>query len=161
MKLNLGCGHKWQFGPDWANLDIRSLTPPVGANFTQCDVRKLPEVCPPASVEFIYAHDILEHLWYLDARKLLADCYNLLQPGGSIEIKTPEISLLMEFSLKRVRDLDTIAFRWYGGQDYPQNVHQFCWPERLLVDYLTSLGFTGITRYVMEDTNVVYRAVKP
>lgn len=158
VKLNIGCGEKWEIGQGWLNLDLRKLMPPPGVVYLRHDVRHLLDLLKPDSTDFIKAHDILEHLWVKDAKQLLKDCHTLLIKGGKLELKTPEIGLLIKWANTHAEE-DT-AFRWYGGQEYPENIHKFCWPRKSLLAELAKLGFSVEKTGEMEDTNIILTAVK-
>jgi SAM-dependent methyltransferase len=79
MKLNLGCCDDVR--PDYVNVDI---TPRAGVV-----VADLREDWPwdDSTVEFILAHDIIEHL--PDKIHTMNEAWRVLAPGGVIEIAVP------------------------------------------------------------------------
>lgn len=159
LRLNLGCGQKLIDDPEWLNVDSRKIIPDT-AIFLRHDIRALKgNVVQEGRVAEILAYDVLEHFSLPEARQLLADCYAMLEPGGLFTIKTPEIDLLTEWA--NTHDAEKTAFRWYGGNDYPENCHRFCWPQAMLITELESLGFKIESIGIQEDTNIVIVAVKP
>ena len=79
MKLNLGCADNLR--PDYVNMDI---VPRAGV-----EVADLREgwPWPDDSVEFILAHDIIEHL--PDKIHTMNEAWRVLANGGVIEIGVP------------------------------------------------------------------------
>ena len=79
MKLNLGCCDKVL--PDYVNVDIAPR-----AGVVVADLR---EDWPwdDSTVEFILAHDIIEHL--PDKIHTMNEAWRVLAPGGVIEIGVP------------------------------------------------------------------------
>lgn len=158
LRLNLGCGDKLIDDPEWLNIDCRKIIP-ESAIFLRHDLRTLRgNVVQDGAVLEIMANDVLEHFWLGDAKQLLADWYAMLRDGGKLTIKTPVIEKLVVWA--RTHDAKTTAFRWYGGNTNPHNVHKFCWPERMLLDELKALGFELVDKRYEEDTNIVVEVEK-
>lgn len=78
MKLNLGCSDRHQ--PGCINVDV----------VEPCDqIADLNSDWPweTSSVEFVFAHDIFEHLW--SKLHTINELWRVLQPGGRAEIIVP------------------------------------------------------------------------
>ena len=158
LRLNLGCGDKMIDHPEWMNIDNRKVAP-ESSIFVRHDIRHVRHnIARDGAVDEIMLSDVLEHFRLDDAKALLADCYALLKPGGKCTIKTPVIGLLIRWA-KNHTEWET-AMRWYGGNDYPGNCHQFCWPENELLEYINGLGFKVVKKGYQEDTNLVLEVVK-
>ena len=157
MHLNLGCGDKLIDEPGWLNVDCRKIRPESNC-FKRLDIRKIRDYVKDGSCLTVRLWDVVEHFRKPDAETLLADCSLLLAVGGKLLVKTPCIRLLRAWS--DAHDEMTTAFRWYGGQDYPQNAHLFVWPESALIDYIRGLGLDIESVSETEDTNLVIVAVK-
>lgn len=89
LRINLGCGYK----PikDWVNLD--------GARGPHVDVVwDLRNALPfsSASALSIFCEHVIEHLSRIDAERLLAECYRVLQPGGVARFSTPDTELYLK-----------------------------------------------------------------
>jgi predicted SAM-dependent methyltransferase len=81
LRLHLGCGDIRK--PGWINIDGRS------GDLT-LDLRR-PLPFPTGSCATIYSEHFLEHIDYPDAAfRLLAECYRVLEPGGTIDIGVPD-----------------------------------------------------------------------
>jgi len=82
--VNLGCGRRRH--PDWTNCDLI----PDASDVLAVDVRqKLPfdsETC-----DAVYASHVLEHLAATDARRLVAEIFRVLRPGGVVRIVVPDL----------------------------------------------------------------------
>jgi predicted SAM-dependent methyltransferase len=82
LLVNIGCGKL--FKSNWINLD-RQVSPGVYyANL----VKGIP--MPAQSVRHIHCEHFLEHLEYAQARIFLAECYRVLQAGGSLRLIMPD-----------------------------------------------------------------------
>ena len=82
--LNLGCGNSYH--SDWVNLDLLPQSPEV----TQADISKgIPY--PNASVDVVYHSHLLEHLNRPDSKQLIADCFRVLKPGGTLRVAVPDL----------------------------------------------------------------------
>lgn len=118
-KLHLGCG---PITPDgWINLDgswnawfakhprLRGILKtfrlaPANAfdvswspNVIVHDVKKgLP--FENNSLSAIYASHLLEHLYFEDAKRVLGECYRVLEPGGVLRMVVPDLrAFIMEY----------------------------------------------------------------
>lgn len=158
IRLNLGCGMKFETGPEWLNVDVRKLYP-GDALFWRRDLRKLDGFIKPGVVAEIKMDDVLEHFAKPEAESVLRQVVDLLEPGGRLVIKTPAIGLLIRWA--KTHDEASTALRWYGGQDYPENVHKYVWPCAALESFLVELGLRVLSVDVVEDTNVFIVAEKP
>lgn len=81
MKLNLGCSD--QILPGFENVDI---APAPGVSHV-CDLNKAPWPWANSSVQYIRAHDIIEHL--INKIQTMNECHRILTPGGTIDIVVP------------------------------------------------------------------------
>lgn len=158
MHVNLGCGEKMVTQSGWLNVDSRKLRPIEGAVFKRLDMRHIRDYLKDGSVQTVRLWDSLEHVARSEAEALLRDCAAILAPGGRLEIKTPAIHLLVKWA--RTHDEDNTSFRWFGNQDYPENVHKYVWPMATLVDKIETFGLKVESVEEVEDTNIVVKAVK-
>lgn len=110
-RLNLGCGPNAPVG--WVNVDgswnawfsnhrhLRKALVTIGLippNFgAEWKVRPLvhdlskPLPFPANSISAVYASHVLEHLYLVDAQKLLDQCKRVLRPGGVIRLVVPDL----------------------------------------------------------------------
>jgi ubiquinone/menaquinone biosynthesis C-methylase UbiE len=110
-RLNLGCGPN---APDgWLNVDgswnawfshhrhlrkalvtVGLIPPNFGADWkVRPIVHDLTKPLPFAanSISAVYASHVLEHLYLVDAQRLLEDCKRVLRPGGTIRLVVPDL----------------------------------------------------------------------
>ncbi len=85
MKLNLGCADALL--PGFLNVDIfEPATIPASCEFLKRDLSKL-WPWPDSSVDYIRAHDVVEHL--PDKRHTMNEAWRVLRAGGRFEIFVP------------------------------------------------------------------------
>jgi SAM-dependent methyltransferase len=87
-RLNLGCGLKLR--PDCLNVDLRGQPDIVW------DLNRRPYPLPRDYFEYIYALDVVEHLY--SVADFMEEAHSLLAPGGVIEITTPHFSCSNSFT---------------------------------------------------------------
>jgi predicted SAM-dependent methyltransferase len=110
MRLNLGSGPRAV--PGWINIDrspniYLDRAPAVKRVLHRAGVLRDPHMTswsrkivrhdirrrlpyPAGSVEAIYTSHTLEHLYLVEARKVLAECTRLLRPGGLLRLALPD-----------------------------------------------------------------------
>jgi predicted SAM-dependent methyltransferase len=139
MKLHLGCGEKHIEG--YVNIDVRYL-PGVDE---VCNVMHLRQY-ETNSVDVIYASHVLEHFSRWDYMNVLNRWYNILKPNGILRICVPDFEIISKYYVetKKLRDISGML---YGGQDYPENKHHWCWDFETLSHELKELGFKNVYRY--------------
>jgi predicted SAM-dependent methyltransferase len=120
-RVNLGCGPNAPAG--WLNVDgswnawfsnhphlrkalvtIGLINPNVGAHWNVRPlVHDLTKTLPfhTGTISSIYASHVLEHLYHVDAQKLLAECKRVLKPGGVIRLVVPDLHSMVVDYLER------------------------------------------------------------
>ena len=117
MRLNLGCGLLAPQG--WVNVDgswnarfakhpfIRRVLSSLGllppgkmeipwsSTIFIHDIRK-PLPFPDGSVAAIYASHVLEHLYFLEARKLILESFRVLVSGGVLRVVVPDLKAIVD-----------------------------------------------------------------
>jgi predicted SAM-dependent methyltransferase len=117
LKLNLGCGPNGR--PGWVNVDgswnawlsnhlflhktVRILRILGKSSLgVQWNIRPLvhdltkPLPFKDDSVSVIYASHVLEHLYFVDAQKLLMECRRVLKSNGVIRLVVPDLRAMVE-----------------------------------------------------------------
>lgn len=171
-KINLGCGMTVCEG--WANIDgspnalVSKLPKKImrwfynysGAKKTFCknqyveilhnhifvhhDLRfGIP--LNSSSVEYIFTSHFLEHLYRSDMRKLLADCYRVLVPGGKIRISVPDLAYAINLYPKdKEKMLEKYFFINHFGNDFSN--HKYMYDYDIIRDLLIDIGFDEVNR---------------
>jgi len=148
IKLHLGCGNKKIEG--YVNVDCRYL-PSVDVVDNVRFLRSFKE----NSVDVVYASHVLEHFSRWDYQQALERWYALLKPTGILRIAVPDFKQIAKYYLKtgRLRDVSGML---YGGQDYLENNHFWCWDYEELKKDLLNIGFSDVRRYNWRDTEHKY-----
>jgi len=152
MKLNLGCGLDRRQG--YVNIDKRKEVQPDLV--LDLEDGKLP--FPDSSCSEILAHDVLEHLSWRKVRALLRECLRVLEPGGVLKLRVPDLELI--YKLRFGQDFEEISFWVYGAQDYPENTHKAGFTMASLRKLLESEGFEILKMGSDGVTNILCEAVK-
>lgn len=95
--LNLACGIYYVSDSDWINVDWEANSSAV----LQMDLSK-PLTFESETFDFIYTSHFIEHITYLQAERLLTECYRLLSPGGAIRIITPDFEKICREYLRQI-----------------------------------------------------------
>jgi hypothetical protein len=134
--LNLGCGDEWRAG--WVNIDLRPEVSDV-----VCSVDQLPFA--DGCVAEILAEDILEHVWIDRIGAILAEWRRVLQPGGNVAIKVPNLEELARQILANAVDPDPYVRNLYGGHrwgpDGSWDSHHWGWTPASFERDLRSHGY--------------------
>jgi len=157
--------------PNVVFVDINKPCINIGSGTTNIDgclnldVRQLPNVDfvvdleksdLPFSDNFfatIYAIDVIEHITYRRVRQLFKELHRVLNKGGRLIVRTPDMELIAKYVLDRRfpgvhGDLfETMSWYIYGEQDYPENTHRTAFTKETLRQLLEGAGFIVITMY--------------
>jgi predicted SAM-dependent methyltransferase len=139
VKLHLGCGEKRIEG--FINIDSRYL-PTVD----KVDNIRFLRSFENNSIDLIYASHVLEHFSRWDYKQCLKRWYDLLKPHGTLRIGVPDFEKIAKHYLE-FGEIRALSGMIYGGQDYPENNHFWCWDFKELKKDLEEAGFTSIQRY--------------
>jgi predicted SAM-dependent methyltransferase len=145
--LNLGSGTTNIDG--CLNLDIRPLP---NVDFV-VDLEKAELPFPDNFFATIYAIDVIEHITYRKVKQLIKELYRVLNKGGKLIIRTPDMELIAKYVLDRRfpgvhGDLfETMSWYIYGEQDYPENTHKSAFIKETLRQLLEGAGFVVVTMY--------------
>lgn len=121
IKLNLGCGEVLL--NDFINIDIREDVLPDVC----CDISNLSQF-KSNSVDYILAHDVVEHFSHRQVWDVLQEWVRVLKVGGEIEIQVPSIDRIFEKRDETIKNHNGDSSKRFsqlifGGQDYPSNFH--------------------------------------
>jgi len=128
-KLHLGCGLVTP--EDWINLDgswnarlaksptlkkilgrlrivpIEQTTILWNPKIVIHDVRK-PLPFESLSIDAIYASHLLEHLYLVEAKCLLQDCFRVLSPGGVVRMVVPDLRSIALNYVNQISSIDSV-----------------------------------------------------
>jgi SAM-dependent methyltransferase len=98
LVLHVGCGPLDHYtlnerfrGPDWHELRLDvdpGVRPDIVASIT--DMSPVPD----ASVDAVYSHHNIEHVFAHEVPLALAEFFRVLRPGGEVLIATPDLQAL-------------------------------------------------------------------
>ena len=124
VKLNIGCGPAIKSG--WLNIDIDPrLEGAIYMDATQ------PLALRDASVNFVYAEHMIEHVGLGDAIAMLRELHRVLRPGGMLRIATPEMDKIV--GLKngkldaRQEDYVRLSNTQFGSEFERSSPHNSCY----------------------------------
>jgi predicted SAM-dependent methyltransferase len=127
QKLHLGCGSRHFKG--WTNVDFAGPPGTISWNLT----RRIPATSN--SIHFIYSEHFIEHITRRQAASFLANCFDLLQPGGVLRLSTPNLKFLVEqYCIGRVEEWKDM--RWEPdtpAQMLNEGLH--LWGHQFVYDY--------------------------
>ena len=146
-KLHLGCGGVKLEG--WINIDLKRTK---AADLRWNLLRPLPY--DNNTAELIFCEHVFEHFTFAEGRRLLADWYRLLAPGGRVRIGVPGL----EGTIKkyqtgswRNRKYGKSARRWkratgaeYFNACFYMWGHKFIYDEETLKKVMRQAGFKNV-----------------
>ena len=146
MKINIGCGRTYRKG--FVNVDAfdKSVADLVmSAHHLEFDDNV---------AELIECSHVLEHLGAVRSIYAISEFYRVLKPGGALKIATPDIETAFESFKKRDSDDRKYLMNWIYGLDIDGMSHKYGYPEELLRDLLSEVGFVSIrTKQRWIDSN--------
>jgi len=133
MKLNIGCGYNPLKG--WLNADISADS--AAEKVMPAQNLELAD----DSVSEIKAQQLIEHLGFFKAKYFLAECWRVLEPGGTLTLETPDIEKTFRIFLAGNHAVKEVALGWVYGSETPGMNHLYCFPAELLAALLVEAGF--------------------
>ena len=106
------------------------------------DVRALP--FKDSIANFIYASDILEHVPRCECYSTLTEWYRVLEDGGGIHIKVPNLYTIALKIVHRVIDGYEAARLLFANQDHKENFHRNGFTQDTLNTELQRAGFKTV-----------------
>ncbi len=136
MKLNIGCGAVYKKG--FVNIDA------FDDSVADTKMRAYDLDFEDSIVEYIECAHVLEHMGAVKGIYALSECYRVLKPGGVLRIATPNIEKAFHnFTWKEYEDRKYLM-NWIYGLDMPGMNHKYGYPEELLRELLSEIGFVDI-----------------
>lgn len=144
--LEIGSGDKKGIN-GWTTLDICG----------KCDIYwdlLLPFPLPDNSVTKIYSSHVLEHFYYRDIKRLLAECHRILKPNGVFSVCVPDASIYINAYLSeeefKPKDVYNPAFcintriDFINYMAYMDGHHRYLFDRENLLAILKKVGFKGV-----------------
>jgi tetratricopeptide (TPR) repeat protein len=137
MKLNIGCGKKYE--PAYCNIDLYEdlvadrLMSAFNLEFDDytCDEIK--------------AIHIIEHLSFFETIYALSEFFRVLKPNGKLTIETPDIKKACQHYVNSNDEQKKEILGWLYGIPHKGLQHKLCFPPFLLIELLDNTGFDIIT----------------
>lgn len=147
MKLHIGCGSVRISG--YINVDIRYLP-----NVDVVDNAEFLRKFQNEIITEIYACHVLEHFSRWNVKTILKRWHDLLQPKGVLIISVPDFESIVRRYVEK-ENVEELTGLLYGGQDYAENFHHYCWDYESLSRDLKEVGFAEVCRYNWKDSTFV------
>lgn len=122
--LNIASGQR-KFSPPWTNVDINPRWEPD----VIADGSNMP-MFADNSAEMIVIHHGLEHAGCGESRPMLAECWRILKPGGSLLVFVPDMRMLAQGWLEgRISDQVylTNIYGAFMGEEADRHKWGFTW----------------------------------
>lgn len=153
MRLNVACGDERE--PGMVNVDLR----PTGQ--VVADVAALP--FKTGAFDTLRAFDILEHVPRARTGELLGEWHRVLETGGSLTLKVPNMERLAVTLIEQPDQTDLLVRNIYGGHrwgpDGSWDAHHWGWTPTTLERDLDRHGFEVESND--HAINMTVEAVKP
>jgi len=152
IKIYLGCGQIPKEG--FINVDRRKPTNlPEGTEFLEADAFDIGMHFEPETVDLIRAEMLLEHVPQVLIPELLYQFWNVLKPGGRLELLTPDFLAIAREAVKmedeksydrtKFEKMAQILMNSFAGMGF-EDCHKALISRAYLQDILESEGFTDI-----------------
>jgi predicted SAM-dependent methyltransferase len=147
-RVNLGCGFDKRDG--YLNVDLHSMhSPDLVSEVT--DLRSLPS----NYYEHAVAQDVLEHITRLRTRTALREWNRILQTGGTLELRVPNVvglvQLLMQKQNRSPARQEQLLQCLFGTQRYDGDFHQSGFTDIYLKALLEEAGFKVVKLASMDE----------
>jgi predicted SAM-dependent methyltransferase len=155
IKLDVGCGPNSR--PGYVGVDVRAVP---GVQFV-CEAKDLLSHVTPNSVSEIYSRHFLEHLSFAQALATLRTFFEVLRPGGRVEIIVPDLKFhVWQYICPQPSSPSPANPEWtqrqhafagfWGWQREADreawDIHKSGYDEDALSIFLTEAGFLDIRR---------------
>lgn len=149
MRLNIGAGSIRREG--FLSVDVRGV-PEVDIVSNAWELTDI----PASSVAEIYTRHMLEHLDPNDGLRSIRRWYEIMMPGGRINIVVPDLEFharqLLGGARSNFADQTAHAYAgFFGWRDETrggnrEDAHRWGYTEQSLAELLRNIGFTGVAR---------------
>ena len=121
---------------------------------------------------YVFSNHMIEHLTYPEGVRMLAECFRVLQPGGTLRVATPDFDFLLSLHAEPDRPLTARYIEWQcewinrdGGEAAPTDSpifvvnnfmrdwgHQFIYDRYALRKALVDAGFQDVHEYTLDES---------
>lgn len=140
VKLNVGAGGERKDG--YLSLDMRRDVSDIVASAERLPVAD-------ASVDEIFASDLLEHFPASKTQGVLAEWHRALRPGGRLFVRVPNLLELALLLIEHPNTPPDVIANIYGGHrwgpDGSWDTHHTGWTPEMLHEQLASAGFVVVS----------------
>lgn len=160
--MQIGAGTSYD--PDWLCTDLRPRRPEV----VRMDAtERFP--LPDASLDYIHAEHMIEHVSWSKGQDVLAECRRVLKPGGVVRLATPDLARLIsiytgESGAEGEHYLQWARDRFFSDAPHDSPVfllnnnmrawgHTFLYDEDLLLVAMADAGLVDIVRCELGESN--------
>lgn len=95
------------------------------------------------SVDYVFSSHMLEHLFLDDAKRLVADIYRVLKPGGLVRLAVPDLAIAVSL-YQGGRKEQALAFFFTPSRSGLFDPHHYMYDFELLRSLLLSVGFVDV-----------------
>ncbi len=136
MKLNIGCGKKYEIG--YCNIDLYETL--IADKLMSTINLQFEDNCS----EEIKAIHLIEHLSFFEAIYALSEFFRVLEPGGKLIIETPDLKKVCHHYLDSTKEQKKEILGWIYGMPHKGLQHKLCFPPFLLIELLENNGFENM-----------------
>lgn len=137
MKLNIGCGKKYEIG--YCNVDLYETL--IADKLMSAIDLQFEDNCS----EEIKAIHLIEHLSFFEAIYALSEFFRVLEPGGKLIIETPDLKKVCQHYLDSTKEQKKEILGWIYGIPHKGLQHKLCFPPFLLIELLEKNGFENMS----------------
>jgi predicted SAM-dependent methyltransferase len=161
-KLHIGCGNNLLNG--WLNSDFYPTTEGV----LYLDATK-PFPFEDGVFRYVFSEHMIEHIDYRQGIGMLAECFRVLGPGGTVRVSTPDFSFLVALCVREKSDRQRQYIHWAIQSFVPEAPveedvfvvnnfvrnwgHRFIYSEGVLRRALESVGFVNVVRRALNGSD--------
>ena len=174
LKLNLGCGNDIREG--FVNVDAVAPTSASSGEVVVQGIFQYIKSVERESVDFILLQDVLEHFSHglegyqgevrlsgttsRTANELLQKCFTALKVKGKIEIRIPDVDVIIKKYINNEINFDRFVWTMLGEIHNEQyDTHKCMWTEDSIQQAMRNVKFRDVT-VEKQYPNMIVRAQK-
>lgn len=146
LKVDIGAGDPRDGESSPEGYLKQDVDPSIPGLDIVCDFKDLLSKLGPESCQALRASHVLEHFGIHEQTENFQMLYELLEPGGEIEIIVPNFAWHCGLVLMEGKDEDAVYYA-FGGQLDEWDYHKYGFTPKLLEKHLKEAGFRDIVIY--------------